>query len=88
MGLSVEQLKDIGAMLIAASPSENPVAAIRTGFPDIQVSRCDAIDMRGETPYRHVGEYDVFLVDTNSHCWRIVDDPVAAGGIVISERHR
>ena len=88
MGLSIEQLEGLSAMLIAVSPSENPVGAIRAGFPGIPISRCDAADMRGETPYRHVGEYDVFLVDTSSHCWRIVDDPTTAGGIVISDRHR
>jgi len=26
----------------------------------------------------------LFLVDTSNHCWKIVDDPQQAGGVVIT----
>ena len=86
MSLTSEQLDRLGALLLAMVPGENPVAAVRAELPQIKVSRCDATDMRGETPYRCAGDYAVFLVDTGSHCWRIVDDPQAAGGVVIVGR--
>lgn len=86
MALSEEQLAGMGALLLAAAPQDNPVPAIRAGFPGLHVSRCDAADMRGETPYRRAGEFELFLVDTASHCWQIVDDPQHASGVVVAPR--
>lgn len=84
MPLTPQQLDGLDQLLVPLAPAVNPVPLIRAGFPGLSVSRCDASDMRGETPYRRAGDYDVFLVDTASHCWRIVDDPQDAGGVVIA----
>jgi hypothetical protein len=84
MTLSPEQLSGLERLLLAVDAGANPLPQIRAGFPGISVSRCDADDMRGESPYRHSGGYDLFLVDTSNHCWRIVDDPLAASGVVIA----
>jgi hypothetical protein len=84
MPLTPQQLDGIDALLASLAAGANPVPLIRAGFPGVAVSRCDASDMRGETPFRRVGQYDVFLVDSGSHCWRIVDDPQQAGGVVLA----
>lgn len=84
MALSSQQIDGLAQLLAAAAPPANPVPQIRAGFPGLAVSRCDASDMRGETVFRRCGAYDVFLVDTSNHCWRIIDDPQQASGVVIA----
>lgn len=86
MALTPDQVERLAALLVAVPTDANPVPAIRASFPELSVSRCDAVDMRGEAPFRRVGDFDVFLVDTSNHCWRIIDDPAAATGVVLSPR--
>lgn len=86
MALSLDQLSSIECLLMAAEAGVSPLPQIRAGFPEITVTRCDAEDMRGELPYRRSGGYDLFLVDTGHHCWRIINEPQAAGGVVIAAR--
>lgn len=87
MALSSEQLSGLENLLLAVAPGANPLPQIRAGLPDMSVTRCDAEDMRGEAPYRRSGDYDLFLVDTSNHCWRIIDDPQIASGVVIAMHH-
>jgi hypothetical protein len=87
MGVSEEQLQRVASVLAAAAGG-NPVAAIRSVLPGFAVSLCEAEDLRDETAFREVAGYGVYLVDTASHCWRIVDDPVSAGGVLIAQPAR
>lgn len=84
MALTPQQVDGIARLLASLAPAVNPVAPIRAVFPGVALARCDAADMRGETAYRLAGAYHLFLVDTASHCWRIVDKPEQAGGVVIA----
>lgn len=84
MALAPEQLRGVESLLQASATGINPLPQIRAGFPGLLVTRCDAEDMRGEAPYRRSGGYDLFLVDTSNHCWRVIDDPQAASGLVIA----
>jgi hypothetical protein len=87
MSLSTEQLSQLADLVLAAAPGDNPVPSIRAAFPGLAVSRCDASDMRDEAPFRRLGDYDVFLMNTSQHCWHLTDDPQSAGGIVLAKRH-
>ncbi|MDP3842233.1 MAG: HCV capsid domain containing protein [Oxalobacteraceae bacterium] len=84
MALSPEQLSGLERLLLTAEADASPLPQIRAGFPGMTVTRCDADDMRGESPYRRSGAYDLFLVDTSNQCWRIIDDPQVASGVVIA----
>jgi hypothetical protein len=84
MALTPQQLDGIGQLLVSLAPDINPLPALRASLPGLAVSRCDASDMRGETAFRLAGAYQVFLVDTASHCWRMVDNPDHASGVVIA----
>ncbi len=86
MTISYEQFKNIAGMLVAFPNGENPVPAVRASFPDLAISRCDADDMRGESPFLRVGDFDVFLVDTSNLCWRIIDEPATATGLILAAR--
>jgi len=84
MALTSAQLHGLESLLLANDGSVNPLPQIRAGYPGLSVTRCDVEDMRAESPYRRSGSYDLFLVDTSNHCWRIVEDPQQASGVVIA----
>lgn len=86
MTISPRQIEYITSMLVALPSGENPVPAVRTSFPELAVSRCTADDMRGESPFLHAGGFDVFLVDTSNLCWRIINEPATATGLILAAR--
>ncbi|HAN56039.1 MAG TPA: hypothetical protein DCQ77_07575 [Betaproteobacteria bacterium] len=86
MTISMDQVENLASVLVALPSGENPVPIVRASFPELAVSRCDAADMRDETPFCRVGDFDVFLVDTSSHCWRIIDEPATATGLILAAR--
>ncbi len=86
MSLSTQQLEVIASVLAATAPGINPVSALRRELDGVSVSRCEADDMCGETPFRRLPAFDVFLVDTASHCRRLVADPQEASGIIVAAR--
>ena len=86
MTISSDQVESLTSVLVALPSGENPVPAVRASFPQLAVSRCSADDMRDEIPFRRVGDFDVFLVDTSSHCWRIIDEPATATGVILALR--
>jgi len=86
MSLSTQQLEVIAGVLLSTAPGTNPLSALRRELNGVSVSRCDADDMSGETPFRRLPAFDVFLVDAASHCWRLVADPLEASGIIVAAR--
>lgn len=76
----------IAAVVAVAAPGDDPVASLRREFPGLMVSRCDALDMRDETPFHTTPTFDLYLVDTTSHCWRVVADPNEASGVIVASR--
>jgi hypothetical protein len=87
MTISYEQFKNIASMLIGLPNGENPVPAVRASFPELAISRCDADDMREETPFCRAGDFDVYLVDTSNLCWKIIAEPTAATGLILAARN-
>lgn len=86
MSISTDQVNSLASVLVALPSGENPVPAVRASFPQLAVARCSAEDMRDETPFHRAGDFDVFLVDTSSHCWRIIDEPATATGVILALR--
>lgn len=87
MTISYEQFTNIARMLIGFPNGENPVPAVRASFPELAISRCDADDMRGESPFLRVGDFDVYLVDTSNLCWKIISEPTVATGLILAARN-
>ncbi len=87
MAISREQFEKIASTLLALPSGENPVPLVRANFPEITISRCDADDMRDETPFCRVGDFDVFMVNTINVCWEIINEPANATGIVLAARN-
>lgn len=85
MALSDAQLERIGAFLLAdAMPANLP--AFRAEFPGVTLTRCDARDMGGETPFRSSPRFDLYLLDAREHCVHITSDPACATGVVLARR--
>jgi hypothetical protein len=85
MALSEGQLQSIEKFLLA-DPAGGNVAAFRTEFPGVTLTRCDAGDMQGETPFRSYAPFDLYLIDARDHCVHLTADPAAATGIVLAKR--
>lgn len=83
MSLSSQQLATVQDVLQDAAQL-NVLAALRSALPGLVCSRCDQEDMRGESPYWRGHSYALFLVDTDAHCWRVVEGPEEASGVVIA----
>lgn len=84
MALLAQQIDAVGQALLAAPAPGSPVARLRVDFPGLALSQCDASDVRGETPFLQAGAYDLFLVATDQHCWRLVGDLQQASGVLIA----
>lgn len=85
MALTDAQLERIEQFLLA-EVARFCVAAFRTEFPGVALTRCDAGDVQGEVPFRRQPEFDLYLLDTSEPCVRLTTDPKAATGIVLAER--
>ena len=86
MTISLDQFENIASLLVQFPRGENPVPAVRASYPELAISRCDADDMREEKPLCRAGDFDVFLVDTSNLCWKIINEPATATGLILAAR--
>ena len=84
--LEAALLEDLAAELGGGASLRRGAAFLRSRYPGISFSCCDAADMSGEDPYRSYGNFDLYLVDGSGHCWRLTDDPIEATGVILAER--
>lgn len=85
MALSTEQLQQIEQFL-SSEPARSNTEAFRSEFPGLTLTRCDALDMQEETPFRSYPTFDLYLLDASDHCVQLTTDPEAATGIVLAQR--
>lgn len=83
MAITNEDLTRIEATL--ANDHTADVARLRSLFPGLKWSRCDASDV-DEVPYRRLSTYDLHLLDLSEHCPRVTDEPEQATGILLAAR--
>lgn len=86
MGLSSDQIDRMSGLAAASPSAREAAAALRTAYPGLQVTRVDALDMKGETPVRRLPLCDLFLVDSRSHCWTVTGDLQAATAVVVADK--
>ena len=84
--VEVELLDDFATELGGSASLRRGAAALRSRYPGVSFSCCDAADMSGEEPYRRYGGFDFYLVDGSGHCARLTDDPVEATGVIVAEK--
>lgn len=85
MAVSPEELAEIESALSASPADARLVAALRSRFPHLSWTRCEASDVT-ETPFRTYAHIELHLLDSADHCARITSDPACATGIVLAKR--
>jgi len=85
MALGPNELLEIDQVLSAPDADARVFAQLRSRFPHLSWTRCDASDVT-ESPFRTYSRFDVHLVDRSDHCVQITADPSRATGIVLADR--
>ena len=85
MAITVEQLTLAAQITLRAATLPEAVRELRQTLPGLRASTVDALDMRGETPAVHLGKRDLFLMESDGHCWSVTGDPAQALGVVLTE---
>jgi len=78
------ELAVLEELLQGEGASEVSLGSLRKAVPALSLTRCDARDVDGETPFRSYEHCQLYLVDASEHCWRLTDDPRRATGLVIA----
>lgn len=86
MSLGQDMLRKIDGLLAEAPSERAALALLREVASNLSAIRCDAEDLREETPFRGYPACDLFLVDGRDHCWKITQDPAAATGLVLAPK--
>jgi len=61
-------------------------ASARSQWRELRVTVVDALDVRGETPVLVTAAANVFLLESDGHCWSMTTDPAAAAGLMLAAR--
>ncbi|HVX77387.1 MAG TPA: DUF6129 family protein [Bradyrhizobium sp.] len=85
MALKADELTEIEKVLAAAEAGTSPLGELRSRFPHLAWTRCDASDVT-EAPFRSFSCFDIHLIDGADHCVQITADPARATGIVVAAR--
>ena len=85
MALRPDELLEIDGVLSAPDAGAQVFAQLRSRFPHLSWTRCDASDVT-ESPFRTYSRFEVHLVDRSDHCVQITTDPARATGIVLAAR--
>lgn len=83
MAISEDELAAIREVL--AGPEADAWPALRSGFPHLTLTRCDASDVT-EAPFEQVDGYDLHLLDASGHCAEVTSDLSRATGLVLAKR--
>ncbi len=86
MAIATTALDEIRTLLEGEGSAAERVASLRSAFPGVSLTRCDASDMDAETPVLETARFDVYLIDTSEHCVRVTTQPEAATGLILAEK--
>ena len=85
MAIDAAQLTQVARIALSAVTLKDAITEVRQVLPGIRASEVDAFDMRGETPVLRIGDRDLFLMQSDGHCWSVTDKPDHAVGIVLTQ---
>ena len=67
----------------ACRSGEGILPVLRTRFPGLPMAQCPAEDVSDE-PFRAGEHFDLHLLDTRDHCWKVTTDSLAATGLLLA----
>lgn len=85
MPISAEQLSQVARLTLAAPSVREAALALRESLPGLRISTVDALDMRNEQPAVNLGTRQLYLMESDGHCWSVTRDPALAQAIVLTE---
>lgn len=85
MSINAEQLTQVARITLAAVTLKEAISEVRQILPGIRASEVDAFDMRNETPVLRIGDRDLYLMQSDGHCWSVTENPESAQGIVLTQ---
>jgi len=83
--LNEETLTTIAAEVEAVGLSEQTLAVLRSGHPDIHFTYCMDDDVGVHEPYANRAGFNLYLVDGREHCLKFTADISHATGLVLAE---
>lgn len=86
MALTSDDLTGIAALAGQSGSVRELAAALRGRYAGLRVTVLDPLDVRDETPLKHLPGCDLFLMASDGHCWSMTTDPAQAVGIVLTPR--
>jgi hypothetical protein len=84
MALSVDDLTEIDALLVAPEADARPFSELWRR-PHLFSTCYDASDVT-EEPFRVYEQFEIHLLDSADHCSHITSDPARATGVVLARR--
>lgn len=85
MAVTQPQLQHIAQVLAGAGSLRDAAAAVRQAYPQLRATVVDALDVSGERPAFSVGARQVFLVESDGHCWQLTRAPERVAGLLLAE---
>jgi len=86
MCISTETLNEIEVALGEFSKTtNNPLPLLKGCFPSLNFVRLSDKDI-DEPPFRALEQYNLYLLDSRSHCVHITSNPSEATGVVVAQR--
>ncbi|MHB0889453.1 hypothetical protein [Acidithiobacillus sp.] len=83
--LELQTMTELGSG--ACSDGEDVLAVLRPRFPALTITRCPSSDVI-ETPFQRGDYFDVHLVDTSEHCWRLTRNMAVATAVLLAMHER
>ncbi len=83
--ISQEQLSRIGELVKSRPVSEQSLELLRGDFPDLHFTYCMDDDVVGARPVFEDAGFNLYLVDSSSHCLSLTQDMETASGLVLAE---
>jgi hypothetical protein len=83
--ITQEQLNQISKLVKSGPVSEAVLERLRGSFPDIHFTYCMDDDVVGASPVFEDPAFNLYLVDSSSHCLTLTRDLELATGLVLAE---
>ncbi len=83
--ISNEQLEAVGGWLAVQGSSATMEQDLRAAFPGMHFTFCSDDDVMSDHPVSSSAGFNMYLVDSSSHCLALTTDGEAATGLVVAE---
>ena len=83
--ITQEQLDTVSELVKSQPISEQIVESLRSSYPDIHFTYCMDDDVVNAKPVFEDSNFNLYLVNSSSHCLSLTNDLDSASGLVIAE---